>query len=58
MFRLLNIDTIAVQPILEDDPWLGEVTAVPRPARSRLQTLPATDQVVLTAALGRLGCAL
>lgn len=37
-----------IDPALEDDTWLDEVAAVPRPARSAFRSLPADQQAALT----------
>ncbi|MBO6519580.1 MAG: sulfotransferase [Rhodospirillales bacterium] len=51
-----------IDPSLEDEAWLDEVAAIPRPARSKFQTLPGDVQATLTKAcapgLERLGYAL
>lgn len=51
-----------IDPSLEDEAWLQEVAAIPRPARSKFQTLPDAQQAALTEAcapgLARLGYAL
>lgn len=51
-----------IDPSLEDQAWLEEVSAVPRPARSNFQALPAAQQAALTRVcapgLERLGYAL
>lgn len=39
-----------IDPSLEDDAWLDEVSAVPRPARSQFAALPAAQQASLTQA--------
>lgn len=48
-----------IDPSLADDAWLNEVAAIPRPARSKFQTLPDDVQTALTRAcapgLERLG---
>lgn len=48
-----------IDPSLADDAWLDEVAAIPRPARSKFQTLPEEVQTTLTSAcapgLERLG---
>jgi len=51
-----------IDPSLEDAAWLDEVAAIPRPARSKFQDLPADQRTALTRAcapgLERLGYAL
>ncbi|MEQ8229280.1 MAG: sulfotransferase [Rhodospirillales bacterium] len=48
-----------IDPSLEDGVWLDEVATIPRPARSKFQTLPGGQQAALTKAcapgLERLG---
>lgn len=48
-----------IDPSLEDEAWIEEAAAIPRPARSKFQTLPAAEQAALTRAcapgLERLG---
>lgn len=48
-----------IDPSLEDEAWLDEVAAIPRPARSKFRTLPVDEQAALTRAcapgLERLG---
>lgn len=48
-----------IDPTLEDGAWLDEVSTIPRPARSKFQSLPADQQAALTRAcapgLERLG---
>ncbi|MCF8491811.1 MAG: sulfotransferase [Rhodospirillum sp.] len=39
-----------IDPSLEDESWLDEVSTVPRPARSSFRTLPADQQMALTRA--------
>lgn len=41
-----------IDPSLANDTWLDEVAAIPRPARSKFQTLPADRQAALTRACG------
>ncbi len=51
-----------IAPSLEDEAWLNEVSAIPRPARSRFRDLPDAQQAALTKAcapgLEKLGYAL
>lgn len=48
-----------IDPSLDDDAWLDEVSAIPRPARSNFRDLPAAERTALTDAcapgLERLG---